>query len=624
MRSSSSVPLLNESLLRLAPRKSSDNAILLIVNPLKKIFSYTSNLRRVMVVVGLMSVGSALLALATPFVIKYATDWIVAITTGDTTFTWEFLFVLVGAVIAIALLTVVTSDVGGFWGDQLAVRTRRQLSTLYYKHLLRLPQSYYDNEVSGKIINRLSRAITDITNFLQFFSNNLLQMLLTMVISVGIMVYYSWPIAALFLLLIPANLYLTARTSGKWQKYETKKNHHFDIASGRFAEAVGQMRLIKSFGTERRELKQFDDRLVSMARITRKQSRYWHSMNAVRGVVFGMINGALYGILFYETATGKLSLGDMTMLLTLIAQISFPLRNLSFFVDSYQRAVANSNDYIAALQETPEPDDANTKQLVVKDGLIEYRNVDFAYDDKANVLHAISFTIEPGKKLALVGESGGGKTTISNLLMGLYQPRAGEIVIDGQSLSDVTRTSLRAQIATVFQEASLFSGTIRENIAYARPDASDQDIARAAKAANATNFIAKLENGLDTEIGERGIKLSGGQKQRIAIARAILKNAPILILDEATSSLDSRAEHEVQQALDRLMKGRTVLIIAHRLSTIAAVDTIVTLRNGRVDETGAPHELASSGGIYQQLLELQLGATETAKKKLAAFDIASD
>jgi ATP-binding cassette subfamily B protein len=255
-------------------------------------------------------------------------------------------------------------------------------------------------------------------------------------------------------------------------------------------------------------------------------------------------------------------------------------------------------------------------------GKVEYRDVDFRYDeDGKQVLRDVSFTIEPGTKLALVGESGGGKTTISNLLMSLYEPNSGQVCIDGQDLATRSRGSVRAQVATVFQDAALFSGTIRENIAYANPDASMEEIEEAARSANAEGFIKKFPNGYDTEIGERGIKLSGGQKQRLSIARALLKNAPILILDEATSSLDSRAERDVQVALDRLMKNRTTLIIAHRLSTIAGVDRIVTLKDGRVDEVGSPQELATTGGIYAQLLELQLGATKTAKKQLAKFDI---
>ena len=590
---------------------------------LRQIIRYTSHLKPFFVIIGIMSVVTALLNLTTPFIVKLGTDWVVAIVAGKADFTLSPLIGIVGALVAVALLTTVAGDIGGYFGDQVSIRARRQLSKRYYQHLLTLPQQYYDGEITGKIINRLSRAIADITQFLQFFSNNLLQMLLTMAITIGILVWYSWPLAVLFLFLIPANLYLTARTSVKWQKLETEKNTHFDTASGRFAEVVSQMRLVKSFGTEKRELTKFDDEMSHMIGLTKRQSRYWHVMNAERGAIFGVLFGAIYGLLFYETARGNFTVGDMVMLITLIQQGTFPLRNLSYFVDTYQRAVANSKDYIAAMNEKSEEGEATANILTVKKGQIEYRNVDFSYARNKQVLHDVNFRLPAGKKLALVGESGGGKTTISNLLMRLYEPDAGEVLIDGQPVTNVTRASVRASIATVFQEAPLFSGTVRENITYGRPDAADKEIEAAAKMANAHEFIAKFPDGYDTEIGERGIKLSGGQKQRIAIARAILKDAPILVLDEATSSLDSKAEKVVQEALDRLMKNRTTLIIAHRLSTIAHVDTIVTLKDGRVDEVGTPRELAKTGGIYAQLLELQLGATEKAKAKLRDFDIAT-
>lgn len=588
---------------------------------LREIMGYTTGLGRFMIVIALLSVLGTLMSLATPYIMKLATDWIVAIVAGQAVFDWSQLAVYAGLFLATALAAIVATDVGGWFGDMLAINARRQLSVAYYRHLLTLPQQYYDSEVTGKIINRLSRAIGDITQFLQFFSNNLLQMLLTMAVVVVILFVYSWPLAVLFLLLVPANLYLTARTSVLWQQLEKEKNTHFDIASGRFAEVVGQMRLVKSFGSGRRELKLFDREVGAMIGLTKRQSLHWHRMNALRGVVFGVIFAAIYAVLFYETARGELSIGDMVMLLTLIQQVAFPLRNLSFFVDTYQRAVANSADYIAAMHEQPERDEHATN-LVVKKGAIRYEAVDFSYDEKAQVLHAISFELPAGKKLALVGESGGGKSTIANILMRLYEPTSGSVTIDDTPIASASRQSVRAAIATVFQDASLFSGTIRENIAYGRPDASDEEIEAAAHAANALGFIEKLPDGMQTEIGERGIKLSGGQKQRIAIARALLKDAPILILDEATSSLDSKAEHEVQQALDRLMKGRTTLIIAHRLSTIAGVDIVVTLDGGRIDEIGSPAKLAQSGGIYAQLLELQLGTGEQAKKQLAKYDIA--
>ena len=580
-------------------------------------------MRRHFIIIAIASILGALVGFVTPFVTKFATDWIVSIIGGKTEFSFLPLLGFVGVMIASTLLTVIVSDVGGWHGDVMAIKVRRQLSSKYYQHLMKLPQPYFDNEVTGKIINRLSRAISDITQFLQFFSNNLLQMLLTLIITIAILLYYSWPLALMFLLLIPANLYLTARTSGSWQALEKKKNTHFDIASGRFAEVVGQMRLVKSFGTQKSELKKFDSEVNQMIGLTKKQSFQWHKMNALRQTVFGVIFAGIYGVLFFEAAHKNVTIGDMVMIIALVGQVSFPMRNLSFFVDSYQRAVANSRDYLEAMNHDPEPDDVNSSPLNVAKGVVKYENVNFSYQDSHLVLKDISFTIGAGQKLALVGESGGGKTTIANLLMQLYRPDSGHISVDDQDIATVNRESLRHSIATVFQDPALFSGTIRENIAYARPDASDQAIEQAAKAANAYGFVSKLDKKFDTEIGERGIKLSGGQKQRIAIARAILKDAPILILDEATSSLDSRAEHEVQQALERLMKKRTVLIIAHRLSTIADADVVVTLRDGKIDEVGSPTELAKTKGIYAELLSLQSGSSEKAKAALKAFDMSA-
>ena len=593
------------------------------MNSIKQILQLTRGMRGIFVVITVTSILSALIALVQPFIIKFATDWVTNIVSGSATFDWMMVGVFAGAAIATAIIGAIISDVGGYFGDQLSIRTRYQLSTKYYEHLLGLPQKYYDNEVTGKIINRLSRAITDVTNFLQFFANNLLQMLLTIALTLVILAAYSWQLAVLFVALIPLGIYLTARTSGSWQELESRKNKHFDTASGRFAEVVAQMRLVKSFNTQSNELRAFNKQMRQMIPLTARQSRQWHTMNALRTGVFGVINGLILGVLFYETAKGNFTIGDMAMLITLVAQVSFPIRNLSFFVDSYQRAAANSRDYLDAFKETPEPKDEARDVLAVGEGKIEYRDVNFTYGDNKKVLHDISFTLEAGKKMALVGESGGGKTTLSNLLMSLYTPDSGEVLIDGQDVTKVSRRSVREAIATVFQDAALFSGTIKENIAYARPDATEAEIMAAAKAANAHEFILKFDKGYNTEIGERGIKLSGGQRQRISIARALLKDAPILVLDEATSSLDSKAEHEVQEALDRLMKHRTTLIIAHRLSTIAGVDTIVTLKDGRIDEIGTPKTLAKTDGIYAQLLKLQLGSTESAKKKLAKFDIAA-
>lgn len=587
------------------------------------VIGYTKKLWPYMVGLALGSVVISLLNLVMPFIIKYATDAIVGSVSGAHTFNPINIVWFAVAILVVSIVSNILNDIVGYYGDILAIRLREQLSNRYYEHLLKLPQTYYDVEITGKIINRLNRAISNITQFINAFSNNLLQMIVTLIISMGIMLYYSWMLGVLIIILFPTYIWLTGKTSGKWQAYEKEKNQHFDIASGRFNEVITQIRLVKSFGSEQREYNTFTDHFKNMVSITGNQSFFWHKMNSLRNVFLSIIFFAIYAILFYETATERISIGDFVLLFTLLQRINMPLNGMSFFIDMYQRAASNSKDYIEAMQVEPEKVESHHREINFKKAKIEFKNIDFSYNDEEQVLHDISFTIKPGEKLALVGESGGGKSTIANLLMRLYQPTSGTVMINDKDVADALLPSLRRHIATVFQDAGLFSGTIRENIAYGRPDASDEDIIKAAKAANAYEFIIKHKEGLQTEIGERGIKLSGGQKQRLAIARALLKDAPILILDEATSSLDSRSEALVQEALERLMKKRTVLIIAHRLSTIAHVDTIVTLKNGRIDEVGTPSQLAQSHGIYAQLLELQTATTETARKKLKSYDLSS-
>lgn len=253
--------------------------------------------------------------------------------------------------------------------------------------------------------------------------------------------------------------------------------------------------------------------------------------------------------------------------------------------------------------------------------VIDLDDVTFAYEDGNPVLEGVTFSAGRGEKVALVGESGGGKSTLVNLILGFYQPTGGALRVCGADVRDVDMDELRNSVGVVFQDAALFSGTIRENIAYGRPDATDAQIEDAARRANADAFIRRFPEGYDTTIGERGLKLSGGQKQRVAIARAILKDAPVLLLDEATSALDTKAEREVQRGLEKLMEGRTTIIIAHRLSTISNVDTIVTLDQGRVGEVGSPAELAVSGGIYAELLKLTASASAADRKRLKQFGL---
>lgn len=532
--------------------------------------------------------------------------------------------VVVWAVVGIFLADLaqnVFSNIGGVIGDQLQVRLRKTLSERYFQHLLKLPQQYYDRELSGKILNQLNRSIDQITTFAQAFSNNFLQFIFSTVLSLTIIAFYSWPVACMLAALYPVFIWLTTRTSGKWREYQATINGEADAATGRFAEAVNQVKVVKSFGQEGRELKHFQSRYAKMVRTTWPQSKLWHSQDFVRRLVLNIIFLAVYGYICLQAVNGAYTLGTMVLLLQYAALIRLPIFSISFLVDQSQRAVANTRDYFAAMDEPEEPAEQDARKLKATTGEVKFTEVSFGYEVKSPVLKRLTFTLRPGTKTALVGESGEGKTTITSLLLGMYEPNSGSIEFDGQDLTGVSKQSLRAASAVVFQEPALFSGTVEENIAYAKPGATPSEIEAAARAANAHEFIQTFEKGYKTEIGERGLKLSGGQKQRIAIARALLKDAPILILDEATSSLDGKSEALVQEALERLMKGRTTLIIAHRLSTIQSVDTIITLKNGTVDEQGNPVELANSGGIYAELLKLQERHTQADKKRLKVYEI---
>ena len=578
------------------------------------------------------------------------------------------------AFLAVEVLGTIVSSIGGWFGDVMSARMRAILSNRYYDKLLQLPQRYFDNELTGTIVSRLDRTIAEVTQFAKAFANSFFTLLLTTVAVLIISSTYAWPLALLLAVMFPAYVWLTALTSRKWQVYEGEKNAEVDAARGRFSEVVGQMPVVKSFVQERREREVFRMRFGRTIELTRVQSTHWHKMDALRRAVLNLVFFGIYSVIFVYTVRGEFTIGTMVLLIQLMGMARQPITMMSFIIDGAQHAIAGSRDYFSVMSLEPDPrerlDDAAgaldapaasgangapdapaafdptgaldapaasgangapdapaafdpTGATAVPDAsgaaasaaAIEFDHVTFAYDDEP-VLRDVSFTVARGERIAFVSESGGGKSTIVSLLLGFYPIEHGTIRLFGQDIAHLRMAKLRAEVGVVFQDPSLFSGTIRENIAYARPDASDAEIEEAARRANAWSFIRRAPEGLDTLIGERGLKLSGGQKQRIAVARAMLKDAPVLVLDEATSALDTKAERLVQAGLDELMVGRTSLIIAHRLSTISAVDRIVTLRGGRVDEVGTPAELASTGGIYAELLALQQEGTMLSKKRM--------
>lgn len=583
-----------------------------------KILKYTSVLWPYYLAIATLTVVLSLMTLAQPVLTGRVID---ALQTSKGQL--ASIILLVFTLFVLDLLSGLLNNINGYFGDRIGAKIHKILSERYYQHLLVLPQSYFDNEISGQIINRLHRSSVQISSFINMVANNFLQFVITTIFALFLVARISWQVAVLLALLYPIFIVMTIKTSDKWQKLQSKRNSAVDTAVGRFTESITQIKVVKSYVQENRELTHLKNYLSKFVGIGKPQSIYWHKRDVERRAILSLIFFGVYLMIFIQANNNSFSAGQAVTLILLAMQIRIPIFSISFLVDHTQKAVADSVDFFKVMSIEPKIiDNPKATDLTIKEGRISFQNVNFSYSDETKLLKDINFDVKPGTKLALVGESGEGKTTITNLLLRLYEPSSGTITIDGQDIALVTQKSLRGSVSVVFQDPSLFSGTVRENISYSNPDATDEQIIEASKNANAHTFIEKFENGYDTEIGERGLKLSGGQKQRIAIARAILKNAPILVLDEATSSLDNKSELLVQDALERLMKGRTTIIIAHRLTTIQNVDTIITLKNGKVDEVGSPKDLSHSGGIYEKLLELQTRIKdESTKKKLKEFDI---
>lgn len=514
------------------------------------------------------------------------------------------------------VLTVTTDRIG----DHFAGRLRKFLTEKFYGKVLGLSQAYFDTELSGKIINQLSRGIFTINGFMNMSSNFLLPTILQSLFTIAVMVRYNVLVGLFTLLLFPIYLSLSHYSTKKWGEEENKKNVIEDYSRGRIQEVIGNIKLVKSFNSEQREFGIISKNLEKSNEIYARQSTNFHIFDFLRNLSLITIIAAINIVVFYNAFGGLLTIGEMVLMLQLLNQARRPLFAMSFILTQIQTAESGSKEFFEILElPSSEPYDKIPAKKLVLNPLIEFKNVSFKYESSEAVLKNVSFKLGENKTFALVGHSGVGKTTIVNLILKFYNPTAGKILLNGKEYSMYDHRTIRQNIGLVFQENELFSSTIRENVAYGT-EATDGEIVQSLKLANAYDFVMKFPKKIDSEIGERGVRLSGGQKQRVQIARAILKNAPILILDEATSSLDSQSEMEVQKGLENLMKNKLVIIIAHRFSTIQNVDSVVVVDKGTVSDFGSPKDLSKRKGIYSELLNYQI---EGNKKLLANFDIVS-
>lgn len=484
-----------------------------------------------------------------------------------------------------------------------------QIRSSLFSKLLFLPIPFFENRRVGELSSRVNADISQLHDVFSITFAEFLRQISVLLVGVGILFFISAKLTFFMLATFPF-LILIAVFFGKSIR-KLSKNTQDELAKSSVIveEILQSIQIVKIFTNEKFEIKRYNHSLENLKNMAIKSS-------GLRGLFISLIIFVLFGgivmILWYGAtlvSNGQISIGDMTSFVIYTSIIGASVGGLGDMYGQLQKTVGASERIVEIFKEIPEYDFDN-HQLTKKkyQGNIKFSNVDFAYPSRVDVkvLRSINFEIKPNNKIAIVGKSGAGKTTITQLLLKFYKIQQGDILIDDTPINQLNTSELRENIGIVPQEILLFGGTIKENIAYGNPQASDEEIIQAAQKAHALEFIHSFPENWDTIVGERGIKLSGGQKQRIAIARAILKNPPILILDEATSSLDAASEQLVQMALDELMKNRTTIIIAHRLSTIQNVDNILVLHNGSIVEQGNHNELSKiDNGYYQNLLKIQ-------------------
>ena len=506
------------------------------------------------------------------------------------------------AVVGVVVFRAITLFFGRMWLDSLGERTVATAQHEMFARLIRRDLADLNAVHSGQFV---SNFLYDATLMRDGLTQGLAALFLETVQLVAYLAYVfisDWQLGALALLVLPGVAWAMERLGGSMRRAATRGMRETGDLSVVLSEAMDGRRIIKAYGLESHSIARVDARLKSRLAILLKAVTLRAAAAPVTDLFLGVVVGLVLFVAGWQNLHGQITFNAFAGFLTALLLAQQPVRNLSQLWPTASAGLAAASRMFAAIDARPKiVDRANAKPLVAKGGAVSFRDVGFSYHADNHTLSHVTLDIPAGRKIALVGPSGAGKSTIFNLLLRFYEANGGTIAVDGQDIRSVTMESLRAAISVVTQEAVLFDESVADNIALGRPGASLDDIKAAARNAAAHDFIEAMPEGYDTSVGEGGLKLSGGQRQRVAIARAMLRNAPILLLDEATSALDSESERQVQEALSRLMAGRTTIVIAHRLSTVVDADRIYVLDKGQVAQSGTHAELMAANGLYASL-----------------------
>ena len=541
--------------------------------------------------------------LALPMIVRYITN---AVTTDIKLLTPAIILTVGGAYLVMRIIDAVANyymaSVGHIMGTKMETKMRKDL----FGHLQKLSYSYYDNTKVGTIMSRITSDLFDVTEFAHHCPEEFFIAGIKIVVSFTILSFINLPLTLLLFAVIPV--------MGICLKYfKTRMHEGFRESrvvvgelNSQIEDSLLGVRVVKSFANEHIEESKFKKGNEKFLKIKSKVYKYMGSHSSINRVFEGIMYILIVVAGAFSLVDGKINAADYIAYLLYISTLLTSIRRIIDFAEQFQRGMTGIERFAEIMDTEPTiKDSENATELVVTEGKIDFENVTFKYSaETEEILENINIHIGSGESFALVGPSGGGKTTICNLIPRFYELTSGSIKIDGTDIRDVTLKSLRENIGIVQQDVYLFSGTVKENIEYGRPGATDEEIRAAARLAGAEEFIEKLPGGYDTYVGERGVKLSGGQKQRISIARVFLKNPKILILDEATSALDNESEFLVQKSLERLAKGRTTITVAHRLTTIKNADKILVITKDGIAESGSHEELVAQNGLYAGMYKM--------------------